>query len=245
MIDDIKNPIPIITYGLNDKWDVYATDIKCHIKGVDFTLNTPKGSIPINLKLLGKFNIYNALAAASCGIVYDVDLSIIKMGLESITGITGRFDTVPIDKDFSVIIDFAHTPDGLEKVLMTIDQFAEGRKIVIFGAGGNRDKAKRPIMGETVAKHADLCIVTSDNPRFENPESIMKDIIVWVEKVKGKYIAITDRRRAIEFALSNAKSKDVILLAGKGHETYTIIKDKVIPFDEKQIVLDILNNLDK
>ncbi len=245
MIDDIKNPIPIITYGLNDKWDVYATDIKCHIKGVDFTLNTPKGSIPINLKLLGKFNIYNALAAASCGIVYDVDLSIIKMGLESITGITGRFDTVPIDKDFSVIIDFAHTPDGLEKVLMTIDQFAEGRKIVIFGAGGNRDKAKRPIMGETVAKHADLCIVTSDNPRFENPESIIKDIIVGVEKVKGKYIAITDRRRAIEFALSNAKSKDVILLAGKGHETYTIIKDKVIPFDEKQIVLDILNNLDK
>lgn len=245
ILKDIHNTVPIITYGIDKKWDVYATDINCHIKGVDFILNTPKGSIPINLKLLGKFNVYNSLAAASSGIAYDMDLSIIKMGLESVTGIKGRFEIVPIGKDFSVIIDFAHTPDGLEKVLTTIDQFVEGRKIVIFGAGGNRDKTKRPIMGEIVAKYADLCIVTSDNPRFEYPDGIIKDIIVGVERAKGKYVTITDRREAIEFALSNAKPKDIILLAGKGHETYTIIKDKIIPFDEKQIVLDILEKLDK
>lgn len=245
MLDDINISIPIITYGIEKNWDVYATDVNCYIKGVNFTLNTPKGSVPINLNLLGRFNVYNALAAASCGIAYNVDLPSIKMGIESVVGIKGRFEIVPVDEDFSVIIDFAHTPDGLEKVLTTIDQFAEGRKVVIFGAGGNRDRTKRPIMGETVAKHADLCIVTSDNPRFEDPDEIIKDIIVGVEKAKGKYIAITDRKEAIEFALLNAKPKDIILLAGKGHETYTIIKDKIISFDEKQIVLDILKNLDK
>ncbi len=122
-------------------------------------------------------------------------------------GIKGRFEMVPIEEDFTVIIDYAHTPDGLEKVLTTIDQFAEGRKVVLFGAGGNRDKSKRPIMGETVAKHADLCIITSDNPRYEDPDEIIKDIIVGVEKVKGDYIAITNRREAIEYALRNAKLK--------------------------------------
>ncbi|HSH35005.1 UDP-N-acetylmuramoyl-L-alanyl-D-glutamate--2,6-diaminopimelate ligase [Schnuerera sp.] len=244
ILDNIKNTIPVITYGIDKKHDVYATDIVCHIKGADFTLNTPIGTIPINMKLLGRFNVYNALAAASCALVYNIDLPTIKMGLESVTGIKGRFEIVPIDKDYTVIIDFAHTPDGLEKVLTTVDQFAEGRKVVIFGAGGNRDRTKRPIMGETVAKHADLCIVTSDNPRFEEPDDIIKDVVLGVEKANGKYITITDRREAIEFALLNAKPKDIILLAGKGHETYTIIKDKTIPFDEKQIVLDILSNID-
>ncbi|GMG96145.1 UDP-N-acetylmuramoyl-L-alanyl-D-glutamate--2,6-diaminopimelate ligase [Tepidimicrobium xylanilyticum] len=245
LLDDIKNSIPIITYGLDEKWDIYANEIRCHGKGVDFILNTPKGSIPVNMKLLGKFNVYNALAAASCAFQYGLDLSTIKKGIEALYGIKGRFEAVPIDKDFNVIIDFAHTPDGLEKVLTTIDQFAEGKKVVVFGAGGNRDRSKRPIMGETVAKHADLCIVTSDNPRFEDPDKIIEDILIGVKRVNGNYVAITDRREAIEYALRNAQPKDIILLAGKGHETYTIIKDKVIPFDEKEIVYDILNTLEK
>ena len=243
VIDKIENNTPIITYGIDRNCDIYATDVICHTKGVDFILHTPKGSIPINLNLLGKFSVYNALAAISCGIIYDIDLSVIKKGIESVKGIKGRFEIVPIDKDYSVIIDFAHTPDGLEKVLTTVDQFAEGRKVVVFGAGGNRDKAKRPIMGETVAKHADLCIVTSDNPRFENPDKIIEDVIVGVERAKGNYVAITDRKEAIKYAILNARHKDTILLAGKGHETYTIIKDEVIPFDEKQIVLDILKDM--
>lgn len=244
MLKEITNDIPTLTYGLNRNCDVYATDIVYHTSGVKFTLNTPKGSIPIKLKLLGEFNVYNALAAISCCIVYDIDLSVIKKGIESMDSVKGRFERVPIgDKDFNVIIDYAHTPDGLEKVLSTIDKFAEGRKVVVFGAGGNRDKAKRPIMGEVVAKYADVCIVTSDNPRFEDPDQIIEDILVGVKKGNTTYIAVTDRREAIRYALENAKPKDTILLAGKGHETYTIIKDRVIPFDEKQIVLDILKDL--
>ncbi|NMA85783.1 MAG: UDP-N-acetylmuramoyl-L-alanyl-D-glutamate--2,6-diaminopimelate ligase [Tissierellia bacterium] len=243
ILEEIDNPIPFITYGIDNKADICATDIVYNNKGVNFILNTPEGSIPINLNLLGKFSIYNALAAAACGIAYGLSLSHIKNGLESVEGIKGRFEMVPIDKDFTVIIDFAHTPDGLEKVLATIDQFAQGRKIVLFGAGGNRDKSKRPIMGETVAKYADLSIITSDNPRFEDPDAIIQDIVVGVEKVKGDYITITDRRKAIEYALKNAKPKDIILLAGKGHETYTIIKDEIFPFDEKEIVLDILKDM--
>lgn len=243
ILEEADNDVTVVTYGIDEECDIHATDIVYHTKGVDFILNTPKESIPINLKLFGKFSVYNALAAISCGIVYGIDLPTIKMGIELVAGLKGRFEVVPVDKDYSVIIDFAHTPDGLEKVLTTIDQFSEGRKVVVFGAGGNRDKLKRPIMGEAVAKHADLCIVTSDNPRFEDPDKIIEDIIVGIEKVNGNYIAITDRKEAIEYALLNAESKDTILLAGKGHETYTIIKDKVMPFDERQIVLDILKNM--
>lgn len=240
---DLENNVPIITYGIEKRADIYATDVVCHPKGVDFILNCPKGFIPINMHLLGKFNVYNALAAAACAIYYDMDLSSIKKGIESVNGIKGRFELVPIEEDYSVIIDFAHTPDGLEKVLTTIKQFAEGRIVVVFGAGGNRDRAKRPIMGETVAKYADLAIVTSDNPRYEDPDKIIEDIIVGIERVNGKYVPITDRKEAIKYALLNARPKDTILLAGKGHETYTIIKDEIIPFDEKQIVLDILKDI--
>lgn len=243
ILNDLENRIPIITYGIDRKADIYATNVVCHSKGVDFMLNSPKGSIPIKLNLLGRFNVYNALAAVACAMYYDMDLSSIKDGLESLYGIKGRFELVPIDEDYNVIIDFAHTPDGLEKVLATIKQFAEGRIIVIFGAGGNRDRSKRPIMGETVAKYADLSIVTSDNPRYEDPNKIIEDIIIGIERGKGKYVAITDRREAIEYALLNARPKDTILLAGKGHETYTIIEDQIIPFDEKQIVLDILKDI--
>jgi UDP-N-acetylmuramoyl-L-alanyl-D-glutamate--2,6-diaminopimelate ligase len=242
MLNDIQNNVPIITYGINEKYHVYATDVNYHTNGVDFILNTPKGNIPINMKLLGMFNVYNALAAASCAISYDISLPVIKKGIESVTGIKGRFEVIHVDsRDFDVIIDYAHTPDGLEKVLQAINGFAKGRKIVVFGAGGNRDREKRPIMGEIAAKYADICIVTSDNPRYEDPEKIIEDILAGVRKGKAEYVAITDRKDAIKYALEIAKPKDTILLAGKGHETYIIIKDKVIPFDEKQIVTNLIN----
>ncbi|NLJ78241.1 MAG: UDP-N-acetylmuramoyl-L-alanyl-D-glutamate--2,6-diaminopimelate ligase [Tissierellia bacterium] len=243
ILQEVGNEVPMLTYGIDGDYDVYATDVDCHIAGVDFTLNTRKGSIPIELKLLGRFNVYNALAAISCGMVYDIDLPTIKRGIEGIANIKGRFEIVPIDRDYSVIIDYAHTPDGLEEILSTIDQFAEGRKIVVFGAGGNRDRTKRPIMGETVARHADLAIVTSDNPRFEDPKAIIEDILVGIRKIGGDHVVIVDRRKAIEYALSIAMPDDIIVLAGKGHETYTIMEDRVIDFDERQIVLDILGDM--
>ncbi|HHV38800.1 MAG TPA: UDP-N-acetylmuramoyl-L-alanyl-D-glutamate--2,6-diaminopimelate ligase [Tepidimicrobium sp.] len=243
ILQDVENAVPIITYGIDGAYDIYATDVVCHMRGVDFTLNTWEGSIPIKLNILGEFNVYNALAAMACGMVYGIDLPTIKKGIENIKNIKGRFEIIPVEEDYSVIIDYAHTPDGLEKVLRTIDQFAKGKKIVVFGAGGNRDRTKRPIMGETVARHADLSVVTSDNPRFEDPDDIIEDVLVGVRRVKGNYVAITDRKEAIKYALSIAKPDDIILLAGKGHETYTIIGDKIIPFDERKIVLDILEDM--
>ncbi len=238
-----KEKANIITYGITNRADIFATDIVYSSTGVSFKLNTPKDSINIELNIPGEFSVYNALAAASCGFAYSMDLKTIKAGLEKVKGVKGRFEIVPTNRDFTVIIDFAHTADSLEKTLIAIDKFAEGRKVVVFGAGGNRDKTKRPIMGETVAKHADLSIVTSDNPRDEEPEKIIQDIIKGIEKVKGDYVYYVDRKDAIRYALKNAKPKDIILLAGKGHETYTIIKDKVIPFDERKIVLDILKGI--
>lgn len=236
----VKDRIGLLTYGIKNKADIYARDIEFMMSKVSFTLNTPKGKRKITLNTPGEFSVYNALAAASAAYVYDIDLDNIKLGLESLEGVKGRFEVVPTNKDYTVIIDFAHTAGGLEEVLTAIDKFAKGRKIVVFGAGGNRDKTKRPEMGETVGKHADISIVTSDNPRFEEPELIIDDVIKGTVKAKGDYVKIIDRKEAIKYALDNAKKDDVILLAGKGHETYTIIKDEKIPFDEREIVLNYL-----
>lgn len=240
IVETVGERIPLLTYGIRNKSDIFGTNIEFTLSKVKFTLNTPEGSIDILLNVPGEFSVYNALAAAACAYGYNIPLETIKKGLESVEGIKGRFEVVPTNTDYTVIIDFAHTADGLEKVLTVIDQFAEGRKVVVFGAGGNRDKTKRPEMGETVGKHADLSIVTSDNPRNEDPEMIIEDILVGTKKSNGEYVKIVDRIDAIKYALDNAKPKDIILLAGKGHETYTIIQGKTYPCDERQIVLDYL-----
>lgn len=232
-----------ITYGIDNKSDVNATNIVYYQNSVQFLLNTPKGSLTIKIKIPGLFSVYNCLAAAACGYAYGINLDIIKKGLESVNGVKGRFEIVPTNKDFTVIIDFAHTPDGLENVLKTIDRFSKSRKIIVFGAGGDRDKSKRSKMGEIAARYADLCVVTSDNPRTEDPKLIIDDIIKGVKRVGGKYIAIVDRKEAIKYAIKSAKSNDIILLAGKGHESYTIIGNKKYPFDEREIVAETLKEI--
>lgn len=245
LVDELsKINTPLLTYGVEHEADVYASDLQFKATGVSFKLHTPKGSIDVNMNIPGIFTVYNGLAAATCAYVYDISLNDIKKGLEQIKGVKGRFEVIPNKKDFTVIIDFAHTADALEKVLCVIDQFAEGRKIAVFGAGGDRDISRRAPMGEVAGKHCDLCIVTSDNPRTEDPQKIIDDIIEGVKKVNGNYIAIVDRREAIEYAIKNSKPNDIILLAGKGHETYTIIGDKILPFDESEIVREALKNYD-
>lgn len=234
---------PLLTYGIEKKADIYATDIIFMATGVNFRLHTPKGSISVNMNIPGAFTVYNALAAVSCAYVYDIALEDIKKGLEQIKGVKGRFEVIPTNRDFTVIIDFAHTADALEKVLCVIDQFAEGRKIAVFGAGGDRDITRRAPMGEVAGRHCDLCIVTSDNPRTEEPQKIIDDIVEGVKKVNGNYITIVNRKEAIEYAIKNSRPKDIILLAGKGHETYTIIGEKVLPFDESKIVKEALELL--
>ena len=242
IIESVGERVPILSYGINNKSDIFASDIEYSLSKVSFTLNLPNEKTNIILNIPGEFSVYNALAAASCSYAYGVDLETIKNGLEAVEGIKGRFEVVPTNTDYTVIIDFAHTSDGLEKVLTVIDQFAEGRKVVVFGAGGNRDKTKRPEMGETVGRHADLSIVTSDNPRYEDPEQIIEDVLVGTRIANGEYVKIVDRIEAIKYALENAKSKDIILLAGKGHEIYTLVEGKTIPCDERQIVIDFLKN---
>ena len=240
IIDTVGERVPLLTYGINNKADIFATDIEYSLSKVSFTLNIQNEKIKITLNVPGEFSIYNGLSAAACAYSFGIDLETIKKGLEAVEGVKGRFEVVPTNTDYTVIIDFAHTSDGLEKVLTVIDEFAEGRKIVVFGAGGNRDKTKRPEMGETVGKHADFSIVTSDNPRHEDPAAIIEDILVGTKKSGGSYVNIVDRIEAIKYALEIARPKDIILLAGKGHETYTIIGDTIIPCDERQIVLDYL-----
>lgn len=244
IIEKIKHiDTPLLTYGIEKKADIYASDIIYHLDGVDFKLNTPKGKINIKMNIPGEFSVYNGLTAASMAYVYDISLEDIKKGLELIEGVKGRFEVVTTDEDFVVIIDFAHTPDALEKVLESVKDFARGRIVVVFGAGGDRDNSKRAPMGEAVGKHADLSIVTSDNPRTEDPKKIIEDVLVGTKSVTDKYIAITDRKEAIRYAIENKKSGDIILLAGKGHETYTIIGEEKFDFDERKIVNEILEDI--
>lgn len=234
---------PLLTYGIENQADVYATDLRFKATGVSFKLHLLNNTTDISMKIPGVFTVYNSLAAATCAHVHGIDISHIKEGLEKVEGVKGRFELVPTNQDFTVIIDFAHTADALEKVLSAIEQFAEGRKIIVFGAGGDRDRTKRAPMGEVAGRYCDLCIVTSDNPRTEEPQKIIDDIIEGVKKVNGNYISIVDRKEAIEYSIKNSMPKDIILLAGKGHETYTIIGDKVLTFDEREIVKEALKNL--
>jgi UDP-N-acetylmuramoyl-L-alanyl-D-glutamate--2,6-diaminopimelate ligase len=248
IIDEIKSlPTHLLTYGIeSDEFDLYATDIDLKSEGVSYTMHTPIGDISLSLNIPGLFSVYNSLAAASIAYAaaysdrIKITLEDIKEGLESVSGVNGRFEVVPIGKDFSVIIDFAHTPDALEKVLKSIQEFSEGRVVAVFGAGGDRDSSKRAPMGEIGGKYADLSIITSDNPRTEDPEKIISDVLEGVKKTNGDYITIVDRKEAIEYAIKNALPGDIILLAGKGHETYIILGETKYHFDEREIVKNAL-----
>ncbi|KAF0217022.1 MAG: murE, partial [bacterium] len=171
----------------------------------------------------------------------EIDLSTIKQAIEFLPSVNGRFDRVECDKDFAVVVDYAHTDDALAKVLETARQVATGRVICLFGCGGDRDRAKRPLMGKAAAEGSDLVIITSDNPRSEDPEQISLDAEMGLKELGTPYFKITDRREAINFAINQAKSGDLVVLAGKGHENYQILKDKKIHFDDKEVALEALN----
>jgi len=191
----------------------------------------------------GKFSVYNALAAVGvCGML-GVSFESIKSGLEKVS-VPGRVEVVDIGKNYTVIIDYAHSPDSLENVLTTIKGFTKNRLICLFGCGGDRDRTKRPIMGRISGQIADFTIITSDNPRTEEPSAIVKEIENGIKETNGKYITIVDRREAIKYALRNAQPGDVIVLAGKGHETYQTFKDKTIHFDEREVVREVLQELE-
>ncbi len=226
----------IIKYTAEKNDGMFADNIEYSADGVVFDVNYRNEKARIELAIPGRFSVYNALTAAGCSIASGFSLRDVAEGLKSAKGVKGRIEVVKTNTDYTVIIDYAHTPDGLLNILSAIRDFAKGRIITLFGCGGDRDKTKRPQMGKIAGELSDFCIVTSDNPRSEEPADIIKDILVGVNETNCEYTVIENRFEAIEYALDNAKADDIILLAGKGHETYQILKDRTIVFDEREIV---------
>jgi len=228
----------IITYGIDTESDIMARNIKMTTNGTSFDLVTPFETVRVNTKLIGRFSVYNILAAVAACLVSGVPLAAIIEAVEQVQGVPGRFEVVDGGQDFTVIVDYAHTPDSLENVLRTIRQFAKSNVYVVVGCGGDRDKTKRPIMAQIAAKYADVPIFTSDNPRSEDPAAILQDM---EEGVKGKqFVSIVDRKEAIYHAISQACKGDVILIAGKGHETYQIIGNDILDFDDRLVALEAI-----
>lgn len=232
----------IISYGVENKNGLSAENIVYGAKGVEFDVIYNGEKAHINLAIPGKFSVYNALTATGCCLAAGLSLGEIADGLGAAHGVKGRIEVVKTNTDYTVIIDYAHTPDGLLNILNTIRGFAKGRIVTVFGCGGDRDKTKRPKMGKIAGELSDFCIVTSDNPRTEDPGAIIDDILVGISETDCEYIVVENRFEAIEYALDNAKKDDIILLAGKGHETYQILKDRTIVFDEREIVLKLTDS---
>ncbi len=235
-----------ITYGINQHADVMAHNIHLGLNETTFTLFFNASGIEIKTPLIGLFNVYNVLAAAAAALMNNVGLETVKFAVENLKPIKGRFEKIKTPKEFFVIIDYAHTPDALEKCLTSIRQimkeggFSDRKIITVFGAGGDRDKTKRPKMGKIAAELSDLVIVTSDNPRTENPYQIMMDISTGLDKNSG-YLQEIDRKRAIEKAISFASPGDVVFIAGKGHEEYQIIGTEKKHFSDNEVVNFFIN----
>ncbi|MFD0049215.1 UDP-N-acetylmuramoyl-L-alanyl-D-glutamate--2,6-diaminopimelate ligase [Actinomycetes bacterium NPDC127524] len=232
-LDFIKaTPAHVITYGIDQKADIMAKNISITSKGTSFTLEAPGISREVQLQLVGKFSVYNVLAAAGAALCAGISPDRIISSIEEIKGVSGRFELVQAGQEYLVIVDYAHTPDSLENVLNTILEFAKKKVYVIVGCGGDRDKTKRPIMAQIACRLATDPIFTSDNPRSEDPLQILRDMEAGVEG--EKYTIIADRQSAIDFAVSKAAEGDVILIAGKGHETYQLIGNQVLDFDDRE-----------
>ncbi|NOU68151.1 UDP-N-acetylmuramoyl-L-alanyl-D-glutamate--2,6-diaminopimelate ligase [Paenibacillus sp. LMG 31461] len=228
----------VITYGIENDCDVRATDIRMSAKGTEFQLKSFAGDVLIRMQLVGKFNVYNALGAVAAALAEGFKLEAIRDSLERIAFIEGRMEVVNEGQNYLVLVDYAHTPDGLEKALSTVSEFAEGKIITVFGCGGDRDRTKRPIMGKVAAHYSDFVFVTSDNPRTEDPDAILADIEPGLKEVnypENQYILLADRKKAIQKAIEEAGPKDVILIAGKGHETYQDIMGVKHDFDDRLV----------
>ncbi len=230
-----------VTYGINNTPDITAKNVTLSGAGTEFTLVTPAGEVGVKAKLRGKFNLYNMLSAAAGASALGISLEEIKAGIERDIVVAGRFQPVERGQDFAVIIDYAHTPDGLVKVLNAARAMNPERLVTVFGCGGDRDRSKRPKMAVIVEELSDLFIITDDNPRTEDPEQIAEDILAGIKnETSGNYEVIHDRREAIQHAIDIARSGDLILIAGKGHESTQTLKDTTIHFNDYEVADEIL-----
>lgn len=237
----VEKDCDILKVGLSDGCDLRAENISITSSSADFDAVYNGKTYPVHIAIPGKFSVYNAVCAMGAALQLGIDMDTIIKGLENASGVTGRVEVVPTDTDYTVIIDYAHTPDGLENIISTVQEFAEGDVITLFGCGGDRDNSKRAIMGEIAGRMSDFSIITSDNPRTEDPVAIINQIEEGMKRTDGKYTVIVDRREAIGCALDMAKKGDVIILAGKGQETYQIIGKEKHDFDERVVVYKHLN----
>jgi UDP-N-acetylmuramoyl-L-alanyl-D-glutamate--2,6-diaminopimelate ligase len=237
-------PSHVISYGIDESSDVRPTSYELGWSGIDARFRTPAGEFVVHSSLMGKPNLYNISAAIGVALGLNLPIDAIRAGIERLPVVPGRFEKIATTQPFRVVVDYAHTDDALEKVLETAREITSGRVIVVFGCAGERDRTKRPLMGNAAARLSDLAVLTSDNPRGEDPMSIIREVEVGLHSVPGaKYRSIADRREAIRFALSSAADGDTVILAGKGHETYQVIGNQTFDFDDRVVVRELLDEL--
>lgn len=232
-----------VTYSAGDNSTYSAKGINYHPASVEYELVSDNFIKHISVAVGGKFTVYNSMCAAVVALNLGLDTDTVAKGLSRLEGVKGRAEVVPCDRDFTIIIDYAHTPDGLKNILNTFRECPKNRLTVLFGCGGDRDRTKRAIMGSIAVHNADNVIVTSDNPRSEEPMAIIKDILEGTHGAATPVKVIENRVEAIKYAVSTAKPKDIIVLAGKGHETYQILKDGTIHLDEREVVAEALKEV--
>lgn len=241
-----RTRVPVLTYGIGEKADIRATTVQIASRGVQFMAEFPDGvRQPVEFGMPGRFNVMNALAAMAVGFLYGLSPAAMAEALARYPGVPGRMERIDEGQAFTVIVDYAHSPDGLENALKTAREFAIGGIGVVFGAGGDRDRGKRPLMGEIAGRLADWTILTADNPRSEDPMDIIRQIEEGMRQTQGQWQVELDRARAIRQAIHRAKPGDVILIVGKGHETYQIYRDGTIHFDDREVARQILRELKK
>jgi UDP-N-acetylmuramoyl-L-alanyl-D-glutamate--2,6-diaminopimelate ligase len=230
----------VLRFGFREPADIRVSAYQSAADGMHLKLDTPAGPVQFQLRLIGRPNAYNVMAATGAALCLGLDLKTIRSGVEALKGVPGRMETIEAGQDFTVIVDYAHSPDSLDNLLQTVSHLPHKRVITLFGCGGDRDKTKRPVMGEIAAGASDLVIATSDNPRSEDPLEILKEIEMGLRRGRAPFVIEPDRRLAIESAIATASVGDVVVLAGKGHEDYQIIGSRSIPFDDRKLAYDLI-----
>ncbi|MBI2351428.1 MAG: UDP-N-acetylmuramoyl-L-alanyl-D-glutamate--2,6-diaminopimelate ligase, partial [Deltaproteobacteria bacterium] len=231
----------VITYGFDPASDVRPLGLKLDLNGIEMEIATPEWRCGLKSKLLGRHNVYNLLAGAASAWAEGIKPSLIIEGLSRLERVPGRLEQVHAGQPYAVFVDYAHTDDALKNILSTLRELTKERIILVFGCGGDRDKSKRPLMGNVATRLADLAIITSDNPRSEDPAAIIKDIESGIDPGRKNYEIVVEREDAIRKALYSAEVDDTVVIAGKGHEPYQILKDTYIPFDDREVVRKILH----
>lgn len=237
-----ETDLAVRSYAVENRADLAALNLVISPQGNSFDLRVEGENVPVSTRLQGRFNVYNCLAAAAVGLVLGADMSSVVEGLGRLEGVPGRFENIDCGQDFTALVDYAHTPDGVKSLLQACREVSRGRVIIVVGCGGDRDRSKRPRMGRVAVEMSDLCVITSDNPRGEEPESIIEMILEGVRDRFGeeRYAVVADRREAIRYAVGRAEKGDLLVVAGKGHESGQIFSDGVVPFDDREVLRDCI-----